>query len=135
MISNWLFYYLPGWFKQYMYNYYKETSLVHWRFKFVKAIDKYQIWEQGYCIKSCIRCMFSILHIFRTVVNSHALLQVSGLQAEEILINCRLRCMAARLSQLHGHRIASRVNCYNGNIWGRTQFRKFNHNTTLKVIN
>ena len=60
--------------------------------------------------------MFSILHIFRTVLNSHALLQVSDVQVEEILINYRLRCMAARLSQLHGHRIATQVNCYDGNI-------------------
>ena len=58
--------------------------------------------------------MFSFIRVFRTVVNSHALLQVSG--AEEILINYRLRCMAARLSQLHGHRIATQVNCYDGNI-------------------
>ena len=58
--------------------------------------------------------MFSFIHVFRTVVNSHALLQVSG--AKEILINYRLRCMAARLSQLHGHRIATQVNCYDGNI-------------------
>ena len=58
--------------------------------------------------------MFSFIHVFRTVVNSHALLQVSG--AEEILINYRLRCMAARLSQLHGHRMKTQVNCHDGNI-------------------